>query len=242
MTATPSRADFDTRPPVPVREYAQVVAGVNVGYDLIFTLAHCFLRAQRQPDPTLLVVGAGGGMEIEHFLPANPGWRLTGVDPSREMLALARGRSERLGVQDRVELLHGTVDDLPPERAFDAAVCLFVLHFLADDDKLALLRGIAARLRDEAPLLVASAARVEAGDLRADFLGAWQQHGELMGLPAEHMAAIIDQVMEQQADAATAEDYLRLLREAGFPTVAPFLDVMHGGIVAWIARAGESRT
>jgi len=76
------RTDFDTQPPVPVHEYARIVAGVNVGYDLVFTLATCFLRALNQPELDVLVVGAGGGKEIEQFLPSNPKWRLVGVDPS----------------------------------------------------------------------------------------------------------------------------------------------------------------
>src|SRR5215216_3669649 len=204
MTNVPSRADFDTQPPLPVGEYTRTVASVNVGYDLVFTLTSCFLRALHQPKLDLLVVGAGGGMEVERFLPGDPGWRLVGVDPSRDMLASAQATAERLGVQGRVELVRGTVDDLPAGRRFDAATCLYVLHFLPDDAKLALLRGIAARLRPQAPVLVASGTRVHDGGLRDDLLGAWQQHGELLGLPAERMAAIIRQLLAQQADAATA--------------------------------------
>jgi tRNA (cmo5U34)-methyltransferase len=236
MAAMAPHADFDARPPLPVDEYARTVAGVNVGYDLVFTLASCFLRALDRPNLELLVVGAGGGAEIARFLPGNPGWRLVGVDPSSDMLALAQASAERLGVQDRVELVRGTVDDLPIGRRFDAATCLYVLHFLPDEAKLALLRGIAARLRPQAPLLAASGTRVDALDLGGAFLGAWQQHGELMGLPAERMAATIQQLVAQQAGATTAAEYLCLLREAGFPQAAPFLSVMNGGMVAWIAR------
>ena len=92
MTSEQQSVDFDTRPPMPVDEYAQTVRRVNVGYDLLFTLTHCFLRTLEQPALNLLVVGVGGGAEIERFLPDNPGWRLSGVDPSREMLTLAPTR------------------------------------------------------------------------------------------------------------------------------------------------------
>ncbi len=85
----------------------------NVGYDLVFTLALCFLRALRRPALDLLVVGAGGGAEIERFLPGNPGWHLTGVDPSRNMLALAEAKVDQLGLHDRATLIQGTVQDLP---------------------------------------------------------------------------------------------------------------------------------
>src|SRR6266545_5596440 len=105
--------DFDVRPPMPVNEYEQTVRQVNMGYDFLFTLAHCFLQAQRRPQLELLVVGAGGGAEVERFLPDNPGWRLTGVDPSQDMLDLARAKVERLGVGQRATLIRGTVEDLP---------------------------------------------------------------------------------------------------------------------------------
>ena len=127
--AAPNHADFDVRPPMPVSEYEDTVKRVNVGYELVFALVHSSLRALGRPDLHVLVVGAGGGAEIEHFLPANPGWRITGVDPSRDMLALAQAKAERLGVAERVTLIQGTVDDLPASASFEAATCIYVLHF-----------------------------------------------------------------------------------------------------------------
>lgn len=236
MTSERQSVDFDARPPMPLDEYAQTVRGVNMGYDLLFTLTQCFLRALARPELDLLVVGVGGGAEIERFLPDNPGWRLTGVDPSREMLALAQAKVEELGLSNQVTLLPGTVEDLAAEARFDAATCLFVLHFLPDEAKRVTLREIARRLHPGAPLLVASGGRVEAGDLGADFRGAWQRYGELMGMPAERMAAIIEGVIAQQANATAAEGYEQLLREAGFGQVASYFTVMSGGIAAWIAR------
>jgi SAM-dependent methyltransferase len=100
-----------------------------MGYEIILTLAYAFLRALRKPELDILVVGAGGGAEIERFLPDNPGWRLSGVDPSQDMLDLAAAKADRL-VRDRVKLIRGTVDDAPGAQRFDAATCLYVLHFL----------------------------------------------------------------------------------------------------------------
>ncbi len=132
---------------MPVSEYEQKVKRVNVGSDLLFSLTGCFLRALHQPNLNLLVVGAGGGAELERFATRNLGWRLTGLDPSQDMLAIAQTKVDRLGVSDRVTLLRGTVGHLPANARFDAATCLFVLHFLPDDGKLALLQKIARQLR-----------------------------------------------------------------------------------------------
>ena len=238
MNTMPS-TDFDTNPPVPVMEYEHAVTRINMGYEFIFELTHAFLRALGKRELDLLVVGAGGGAEIERFLPDNPDWRVTGVDPSREMLDLARVKADHLGVADRVTLIQGSVDDVPVARRFDAATCLFVLHFLPDDAKLALLRGITQHLQPGAPALSVSGCRVDEltiGAMRDDLLGAWQQYGELRGMPAEQMRAIIADIVARQAQATTEERYRQLMYEAGFTQVVPVLSIMHDAICAWIAR------
>jgi tRNA (cmo5U34)-methyltransferase len=229
--------DFDRNPPAPVAEYEQTVKRVNVGYQLVMTLTHCVLRALRQPELHVLVVGAGGGAEIEWLLPANPGWRITGVDPSREMLASAQAKAERLGLGDRVTLIRGTVEDLPAEPSYDAATCLYVLHFLPDAAKLSLLRGVAERRRNGAPLVLATGARPQFEEaLREDFIGGWQQYGEFAGMPADRMANIIQDLLRQHSSATSAAEYVQLLHAAGFGHVGSLMHVLGGGLASWIAR------
>jgi hypothetical protein len=55
-------------------------------------------------------------------------------------------------------------------------------------------------------------------------------------MPADRMAAIIQELLGQQVRATAEQDYVRLLEEAGFEHVASILSVMSGGIGAWIAR------
>jgi tRNA (cmo5U34)-methyltransferase len=75
---------------------------------------------------------------------------------------------------------------MPADAHFDVAVCIFVLHFLPDEGKLSLLRGIRERLQPHVPLLVASAIRPpNVTALRDDFLGAWQQYGEVRNPAAQ---------------------------------------------------------
>ena len=236
--------DFDQNPPMPLDRYEQTVKSVNVGYDLTFLLTECFLRALGTPDLHILVIGAGGGAEIERFLPRNPEWRITGVDPSQAMLAHARVKVKAHALDDRVTLVQGTIGQLPPEKRFDAATCLYVLHFLPDPAKVELLRDIRARLRPGAPLYLISGVRVDEAEsggvdsrLRADILGAWQQHGEVTGMPAEQMAGIIGQLVEQmsQPQVATASRIEDLMREAGFTHIAPYYMTL-GAMYGWIAR------
>ena len=239
MMEAAQSTDFDVNPPMPVAQYEHTVKSVNMGYEFFLTLTYAFLRALRKPELDILVVGAGGGAEIERFLPDNPGWRVTGVDPSQDMLDLAAAKAERLGVRHRVRLIRGTVDEAPGDHCFDAATCLLVLHFLPDDAKVALLRGMARRLHPGAPALIVSGCRVDElthGTLRDDLVGAWQQYGEMHGMPAARMSAIIDDLLARQARATTEEGYRRLIHEAGFTHVANVLSVMGDALCAWIAR------
>src|SRR5690606_19998280 len=103
-------------------------------------------------DGHVLVLGAGGGLELRAFAEARPGWRLVGVDPSAPMLRLAE---KTLGpLASHVELIEGYVD-AAPETAFDGAVCLLTLHFLTPDERLRTLRELWRRLKPGAPLVVA---------------------------------------------------------------------------------------
>ncbi len=233
MTTPPPPGNFDDRPPMPVAEYEQVVARVNVGYDLLFTLTQCLLRGLGRPDLDLLVVGVGGGKEIETFAPGDPGWRVTGVDPSENMLELAQAKADRLGVGERVTLVRGTVGDLPAQDRFDAATCIFVLHFLPEEDKLALLQGIASRLRPGAPLILVSGVK-EHGGVPDDLVWAWQQYGELMGMPPDRMAATLENLLSQPR-VTTEDQCVRLLYAAGFSRVTRFFSAL-GIITGWIAR------
>ena len=135
--------------------------------------------------------------------------------------------------------IRGTVDDAPGDHPFDAAACLFVLHFLPDDAKLGLLRGMARRIHPGGPALIVSGCRVNAlsqGHLRDDLLGAWQQYGEMHGMQAAQMAAIVDELMARQAQGTTEEGYRELIRAAGFAHVANIASIMGNAMCAWIAR------
>jgi len=92
----------------------------------------------------LLVVGCGTGNEIERFVQASEQWKITGIDPSPEMIKQA---SEKLHTYDNVTLIEGLVADLEIETKYSVATLLLVLHFLDDNgNKLNLLKDIAERL------------------------------------------------------------------------------------------------
>ncbi|MEM9052218.1 MAG: class I SAM-dependent methyltransferase [Bacteroidota bacterium] len=101
---------------------------------------------------SLLIAGCGTGTEIKTILDASPSWKVTGVDPSPEMINQAKARFSE---DESVELIEGLVSDLPKEPNFHAATLLLVLHFMPDDGtKLELLKSISRRLHKNSPFLI----------------------------------------------------------------------------------------
>lgn len=100
----------------------------------------------------LLVVGCGTGNEIERFVQTSESWKITGVDPSPEMIKQA---NEKFQGNDNVKLIEGLVTDLDKERKFSVATLLLVLHFMEDNGhKLSLLKSISERLVAGAPFVL----------------------------------------------------------------------------------------
>ncbi len=173
------------------------------------------LLAERVPESgRVLVVGAGGGLEVRALAEGWPGWRFEGVDPSREMLGLAR---ETLGeLVSRVELVEGYVDDAGAG-PFDGAVCLLVLHFLKREERLRTLRAIAERLEPGAPLVVMH----HSFEADGPWLRRYARYQKASGIPVEQSTKMAEVIAERLPALSPAEDEA-LLREAGFESVEMF--------------------
>lgn len=111
------------------------------------------LLSERAPDEArVLVLGAGGGLEIKAFAEARPGWSFDGVDPSGEMIDLARMTLGSHGARTRLH--HGLID-CAPEGPYDGATCILTLHFVKREERLRTLREVRRRLKPGAPFAVA---------------------------------------------------------------------------------------
>ena len=81
----------------------------------------------------------------------NPNWRFAAIDPSADMIALAKATlNEKF---DFVSFTEGYIDD-SPEGPFDVATAILVLHFLDPKSRLKTLEDIHRRLYAGAPLVV----------------------------------------------------------------------------------------
>ncbi len=105
---------------------------------------------------SLLMVGIGTGSEVKPLARyAGAGVRFTGVDPSPEMLAVAREKLAAEGLLERTSLHACELRDLARGPLFDGAQMIGVLHHLPGDEaRLELLREIAGRLKPGAPFVI----------------------------------------------------------------------------------------
>ena len=213
--------------------YERLARTVIPGYVSSFRQALALLQGRLGPRARLLVVGAGTGIEIVTFKRAEPGWRLTGVDLSAQMLDIAEHRVREAGVEAGVTLIHGTVDDLA-ENDFDAVTCFNVMHFLPDDGaKQALLRGISNRLAPGAPFVLFELHGDRAAPDFDELFTAWSRYWEIQGMGGPERVefrARIDAGIHWASEPRIRE----LMARAGFKDVRRyFRSLLYGG---WIAR------
>ncbi|PID60611.1 MAG: hypothetical protein CR986_03800 [Ignavibacteriae bacterium] len=118
------------------REYNQFVETWIPNYHYFLGCLPKLLSETSSRD--LLVVGCGTGNEIESFVKTSENWKITGVDPSPEMLKQAY---KKFQIYENVTLIEGVTSDLSLEKKYNVAMLLLVLHFFEDNgDKLNLLK------------------------------------------------------------------------------------------------------
>lgn len=111
------------------------------------------LLAERAPvDARILVLGAGGGLELKALAEAHPGWSFDGIDPSPDMLRLAR--QTVAAHAERIRLVEGYIDSAP-DGPYDGATALLTFHFIPREQRLATLAHIHRRLKPGAAFLLA---------------------------------------------------------------------------------------
>lgn len=148
--------------PSSVARYAEGPRRLVPGLEALHRMTQLLLAERAPKDARVLVLGAGGGMELKVFAERQPGWRLDGVDPSAAMLKLAE---ETLGLLAAQVSLHEGYIESAPDGPFDAATCLLTLHFLSLEERLRTLQEVRRRMKRGAPFVVAhhSFPRDEAG-------------------------------------------------------------------------------
>ena len=152
-----------------------------------------------QPGQTVLDLGCGAGLDlILAGEKVGPGGRVIGIDASEDMLPIASANIDRAGMQDRIDLRLGIIEDLPVEnQSVDRVISNCVVNLSTDKPRV--FREIHRVLKPGGSAVIA--------DLVADRLPDWvTTHRDL------YSACV--------AGAVSEETYVLLAKQAGFSEVS----------------------
>lgn len=217
--------------PAAVAGYAERAARLVPGLADLQRMAALLVAEQAQEQAKVLVIGAGGGVELKAFAQSYPQWRFVGVDPSKEMLDLAQATLGPLAA--RAELHHGYIDTAPAG-PFDAATCLLTMHFVAIDERKRTLMEIRRRLKPGAPFVMAHLSFPQAAQERDTWLSRYAAFAISSGVdPADARNAA--SAIGERLPLLGPDDEEAILKEAGFTHVGVF----YAGLAfrGWVARA-----
>lgn len=171
MTAD-SKIDFDRER---ASQYDIDIRKAIPGYEALHSMAQSLLETNLSTSANVLVVGSGTGIELINYCQHNPQWSLTGVDPSDDMMAIAKQELTDKQFLERVNLHTGYVNTLPKAELMDAATLMLVMHFVPDDgSKLQLLKDIANHLKPGAKIILADLFGDTSALYFTKFKKAWQ--------------------------------------------------------------------
>ncbi|MEZ0472736.1 class I SAM-dependent methyltransferase [Luteimonas salinilitoris] len=195
--------------PQAVARYTEGAPRNVPGYHAMQRMTTLLLAERVREDARVLVLGAGGGLELKTFAETRPDWSFDGVDPSAEMLKLAQ---RTLGpFASRATLHQGYISDAPIG-PFDAATCLLTLHFLTLEERQRTTAEVHRRLKPGAPFVVTHFC------IPQDERPVWLSRFAAYAAIDPDQAAAIDShltILSPEQDEA-------ILREAGFSNVSLF--------------------
>jgi tRNA (cmo5U34)-methyltransferase len=213
--------------------YDELACKAVFGYDQLFVMALSLFAEDNIDNANVLVVGSGTGMELKTFGTLMQNWRITGVDPSEEMIKLSRAKVIEHNLNDRVLLHHGFVDSLPEGEQYEFATLIFVLRFIqkAEDQK-SLFSTIAKRLKPGGKFIIID----QYGDTDTEefktMFNSWKSFMKFSGSPMELVKKISQQASEKSF--INEQQLQEALSEAGFEKIkCIYKSLIHGG---WIAQ------
>ncbi|WP_407354679.1 class I SAM-dependent methyltransferase [Luteimonas sp. R10] len=217
--------------PQAVAHYAEGPPRFVPGFADLHRMAAVLLAERAPADARVLVLGAGGGLELKAFAEAHPRWTFDGVDPAAEMLKLA-GRT--LGPHaPRARLHEGYIDDAP-DGPFDAAACLLTLHFLAPEERRRTASEVRRRLKPGAPFVVAHSSFPQGAAERGRWLSRYAAFAIASGAdPDKALGA--SRAVGTHLDLLDPETDAAILGQAGFSGIELFYAAFT--FRGWIAYA-----
>jgi len=154
-------------------------------------------NALLQPGENILDVGCGtGAVTIPAKIRVGKNGGAAGIDPAPEMIAVARRKASRAGLE--IDFRLGVIESLPfPDETFDAVTSSLMMHHLPEHVQVSGLAEIRRVLKSGGRLLIADMMRPDTSSFRRFFTSLAMHHSLQFGI----------------------EDLPKLLNEAGFEEI-----------------------
>ncbi len=202
------------------------------GYSGLLRMASLLLAERAPADGRVLVLGAGGGLELKALAQAHAGWSFDGVDPSADMLQLAVRTAGPYA--ERMRFHEGYIHDAP-EGPFDAAISLLTFHFIAREQRLETLEQVRRRLKAGAPFVLAHISFPQSEPERSTWIARHVAYSAADGTTQAQMESAREAIGTRLSILAPEEEEA-MLREAGFSGVSLFYAGF--SFKGWVAYAG----
>ncbi len=201
------------------------------GLDSLHRMTGLLLEEHVPENARVLVVGAGGGLELKALAELYPRWTFDGVDPSSDMLGLARETTAPDA--HRIHLHHGDIC-AAPEGPFNGAICLLVFHHIPLHERASTLRGIHRRLLAGSPLVLAHVCFPQKEPERSLWIDRHIRFGAMAEMDGEKKeAARIG--MQERLFILPPEEEEACLEDAGFGGTTQFYQGL--SFRGWVAYA-----
>ncbi len=184
----------------------------------------------------ILCVGVGTGAEIFTLAKAFPQWTFVGVEPSESMLKVCGDRLKAAGLENRCELHHGFIQDLPLGEPFDATLSILVAHFVKHDERLGFFRNMTKHLKQGGYFVNAEISYdLNSANFPAMLKG-WEQVQLLMGGTPESIANLPD-ILKNVLTVLPNIETESLIRQSDIPVPVKFFQAMM--ISAWFGQKSQ---
>jgi tRNA (cmo5U34)-methyltransferase len=201
-----------------VNAYAEGPPRQVPGFLALHRMTTLLLAERTPPNGRVLVLGAGGGLELNAFAESHSGWSFDGVDPSIDMLRLAEQTVRQHAA--RIRLHQGYIDSAPAG-PFDAATSLLTFHFIPRGQRLETIKQIHRRLKPGAPLVVAHISFPQTEPERSVWIARHVAFGAPDGVTPDQLENSRRAIATRLSILAPEEEEA-MLRQAGFSNVSLF--------------------
>ncbi|SDX76302.1 class I SAM-dependent methyltransferase [Paenibacillus sp. CF384] len=205
------RSTFDETAAVYDQQRRKLIPCFDDFYGVASALAEVETEA-----PAILDLGAGTGLLSSFLLARYPGAKLTLIDLSDKMLAVAKSRFMHMD-SSNITYLCEDYTTFVPRDSFDIIVSGLSIHHLSDTDKLTLYRNSFANLKPGGVFINADQVLGHTPFVDALYREDWRGKVEASGLTEPEIAAAYERTkLDRMTDLQTQ---LGWLTEAGFSDV-----------------------